>query len=236
MAQGFVTFGWAVTDREGQYAIGGLSPGKFNVLFGGNVPRGSDQPSLTAAAVEGVEVSVERPAQADFLASTGRRLSGKVLDSNSGKPLAKISVGYYGPARPNSGAACMMVRTKADGTFEFRVPPGVSRIYVAEGDRWPHSESSRTLEVPADRDLVDVVLQAGQKDARGRTVEAIAIDETKKPAQSERASAPDDFRALQAPRHAANPRGTEGQPCRSTRRPQEQPTYLTMDRPLSNRK
>ncbi len=166
--QGFVSDGRAVTDREGTYAIGGLSPGKFNVLFGGSMTRRGEQPSLTAMAVEGVDVSVARPAQADFLASTGRRLSGKVLDSDSGEPLAKISVGYYGPARPHSGAACMMVRTKADGTFEFSVPPGVSRIYVAEGDRGPHSESSRTLEVPSDRDLVDVVLQAGQKDARGR--------------------------------------------------------------------
>ncbi len=72
VAQGFVTFGWAMTDREGQYAIGGLSPGRFNVMFGGSVPRSAEQPSLTALAVEGVEVSVARPAQADFLASTGR--------------------------------------------------------------------------------------------------------------------------------------------------------------------
>jgi beta-lactamase regulating signal transducer with metallopeptidase domain/protocatechuate 3,4-dioxygenase beta subunit len=191
-AQGFISFGSAVTDREGQYAIGGLSPGRFNVLFGGGVPSRGEQPSLTAAAVEGVDVSVAKPAQADFLASTGRRLSGKVLDSDSGKPLAQISVGYYGPARPNSGAACIMGRTKADGTFEFRVPPGVSKIYVAEGDRGPNSESSRTLEVPEDRDLVDVVLQAGQKYASGRTVERMAIAETKKPAQFDKVRAPDD--------------------------------------------
>ncbi len=88
----------------------------------------------------------------------------------------------------------MMVRTKADGTFEFRVPPGVSRIYVAEGDRSPHSESERTLEVPADRDLVDVVLQAGQKDAGVRTVETKATVETENAVQSDRVRAPDDPR------------------------------------------
>ena len=120
VAQGFVMFGGAVTDREGRYAIGGLSPGKFNVLFGGNVPRGSDQPSLTAPAVEGVEVSVERPAQADFVASTGHRLSGKVLDSNSGKPLAKISVGCYGPARPNSGRR--LYDGANEGRWDIRIP------------------------------------------------------------------------------------------------------------------
>ncbi len=184
VAQGFVSFGSAVTDREGKYAIGGLSPGKFNVLFSGGVPSSAERPPLTAPAVEGVDVSLARPAQADFLASTGRRLSGKVLDSDSGKPLAKISVGYYGPARPNSGAACMMVRTKADGTFEFHVPPGVSKIYVAEGDRRQHAESTRTLEVPADRDLVDLVLQAGVREARGRVFEAVATAETEKSAQN----------------------------------------------------
>jgi beta-lactamase regulating signal transducer with metallopeptidase domain/uncharacterized GH25 family protein len=184
VAQGFVSFGSAITDREGQYEIGGLSPGQFNVMFGGGVPRSAERPPLTAPAIEGVDVSVARPAQADFLASPGRRLSGKVLDSDSGKPLAKIFVGCYGSARVNSGAACMMVRTKADGTFEFHVPPGVSRIYVAAGDRAPHSESDRTLEVPADRDLVDVVLQAGLKLESARAVDAVAIAETKKPAQS----------------------------------------------------
>jgi Carboxypeptidase regulatory-like domain len=193
VAQRFATSGWAMTDGEGKYVIGGLAPGQFNVLFGSEVPRRAEQPSLTAPAVEGVDVSAARPAQADFLASPGRRLSGKVLDRESGKPLAKISVGYYGPARPNSGAACLMVRTKAVGTFEFRVPPGVSRIYIAEGDRGRHSESDRTLEVPADRDLVDVVLQVGHKDDSGRAVkETVATGETKKLAQSGKVPAPED--------------------------------------------
>lgn len=159
----FAGFGGAVTDRDGQYVIGGLSPARFNVLFAGRVPGSAGQPALTAVAVEGVDVAVGRPVQADFQARMGRRLSGKVLDSETGKPLAKIHVGYYGPARPDSGAACMMVRTKADGSFEFRVPPGVSKVYIAERDRQPHIDSSRTLEVPADWDLDDVVLQAGQK-------------------------------------------------------------------------
>ncbi len=194
VVHGFVSFGSAMTDREGQYVIGGLSPGRFNVLFGGSVPTSEEQPLLTAPAVEGVDVSVARPAQADFHASTGRRLSGKVLDSDTGKPLAKISVGYYGPARPSSGAACMMVRTKADGTFEFHVPPGVSKIYVAEGDRRQHTESSRTLEVPADRDVVDVVLQAGVRDARGRRDKAVATAETEKPARTVNIPAPDAHR------------------------------------------
>jgi beta-lactamase regulating signal transducer with metallopeptidase domain/uncharacterized GH25 family protein len=165
---GHLGYGSAKTDQEGQYVIGGLGPGKFNVLFSGDLGDDSELPKFTAVAVEGIDVLAGQPAQADFVASPGRLLRGTVLDSDAGKPLAKVSVGYYGPARPNSGAACLMVRTKADGTFEFRIPPGVSKIYVAEGDREPDSESTRVLEVPADKDLVDVILRAGQKqDRRG---------------------------------------------------------------------
>ena len=140
-----------------------------------------------------------------FLRAPAAGSAANGLDSDSGKPLAKISVGYYGPARPNSGAACMMVRTKPDGTFEFHVPPGVSRLYVAEGGRRQHAESSRTMEVPADRDLVDVVLKAGVRDDSTRGFEVIAPAETEKPAQTATVPVPDDHRpyrlhvTLQAP-------------------------------------
>lgn len=166
-AEGFVSYGDALTDQDGRYILGGLSPGRFNVLFDGQVPENARQPTLTAVAVEGVDVEVGQPAEANFQASTGRRLSGKVLDCETGKPLPKISVGYYGSARPHSGAACMMVTTDADGAYEFRVPPGVSKVYVADGRRQPHEDSSRTLEVPVDKDLTDVVLQAGKQNTGG---------------------------------------------------------------------
>ena len=58
-AQGFVTFGSAMTDREGQYAIGGLSPGRFNVLFGGG--GRADAQAAVVGLGRGVEVSVARP-------------------------------------------------------------------------------------------------------------------------------------------------------------------------------
>lgn len=180
----FVSYGDATSDQNGHYVIGGLSPSQFNVLFGGNA-KSADSPSLTAVAVEGVDVIVERPAQADFQAFSGRTLRGKVLDSQTGMPVEKIHVGYYGPARPNSGAACLMVRTKADGTFEFRVPPGVSKVYVAEGDRRPHTDSSRMLEVATDRDLLDVVLRAGPK-AANRGVMTEAAEEPEEPQSSDK--------------------------------------------------
>ncbi|MDB5336399.1 MAG: antirepressor regulating drug resistance protein [Planctomycetaceae bacterium] len=180
--QRLVNYGTATTGQDGQYILGGLSPGRFNVLFSG-APGSASPPELTAKAVEGVEVSVGQPVQADFQASTGRRLSGRVLDRETGKPLAKISVGYYGPARPNSGAACLMVRTKADGAFEFRVPPGESKVYVAEGNRRANSESTRIVEVPVDQDLENIVLQAGSRESATDTAVAVEakVSETPQP-------------------------------------------------------
>ncbi len=171
----FIMYGAAKTDQDGKYVIGGISPGRFNVLVGGSVPKTPNEPSLTAKAIEGLEVVLGKPVQANFELTTGRRLSGKVVDVETGQPVAKIHVGYYGQARPTSGAACLMVRTKADGSFEFRVPPGVSKVYVASGDRQPAIDSHRTLEVPADRDLVDIVLQAGPQSRDAFT--AVAVEE-----------------------------------------------------------
>lgn len=174
--QNLVNFGQATTDQDGRYVIGGLTPGNFNVMFGGIVSPGAEQSGLTAAAVEGVDVQVGKPARADLKASAGRRLSGKVIDGETGLPIAKISVGYYGPARPRSTAACIMVKTKEDGTFEFRVPPGVSRVYVAEGGQLHQTDSNRTLEVPADRDLENVVLKAKKMSAGDSASFGEAVD------------------------------------------------------------
>lgn len=175
--RGLVTEGWAKSDQDGQYIIGGLSPIRYSVVFLGEVPVNPRQRPLTAVAVEGVDVVINSPAQADFTATEGRRIQGKVLDSQTGKPLAQVSVGYYGMARPTSSAVCMMVETNADGSFEFRAPPGVSMVYVADGGRREHADSRRTLILPQDRDLVDVVLQAGPLGAIG-TFDTAVADET----------------------------------------------------------
>jgi beta-lactamase regulating signal transducer with metallopeptidase domain/protocatechuate 3,4-dioxygenase beta subunit len=153
------TGGWgdATTDAKGEFVIGGLRPGPYNALFEG---RPGD-PKLTAPATEAVNVQVGKPAHVEFRASRGRLLTGKVLDVQTGKPMERCYVGYYGSARPRSGAACLMVQTDIQGNFRFYVPAGVSYLYVADGRRMQIADSHRTIEVPADRDLDPVVLKAG---------------------------------------------------------------------------
>jgi hypothetical protein len=76
-------------------------------------------------------------------------------------------VDYYGSARPQSGAACMVVQTDAQGEFRFYVPAGVSFLGVAEGRRLEQADSHCTIEVRADRDPQPVVLKAGPINTRG---------------------------------------------------------------------
>ncbi|HYV36317.1 MAG TPA: M56 family metallopeptidase [Gemmataceae bacterium] len=153
------TGGWgdAKSDADGRYVIGGLAPGTYNVLFSGF----HENRKLTAVAVEGVEVLPNKPGKADFRVMEGRELSGKVIDGETGKPMAKIYVGYYGTARPRSGAACMMERTDEQGVFRFFVPPGVSFVYIASGDRKRLADSTCTLDLAADKVAPAVVLTAG---------------------------------------------------------------------------
>jgi len=141
-------YGQAQTDEEGRYEIPSLRPGLYNVLISG--PR--EDSKITAPAREAVRVEAGKKASVDFRAAEGRLLTGTLVGKEDTKPIANCHVGYYGAARPRSGAACMMVRTDSQGRFRFYVPPGTAYVYVAES-RGPFShDSTRTLDVPADKD------------------------------------------------------------------------------------
>jgi beta-lactamase regulating signal transducer with metallopeptidase domain len=151
--------GWGQTtsDASGRFVIGGLLPGQYNVLFLG-MPN---EPKLTAPAVEAVTVEFGKAARVVLPVAKGRLLAGKVVDGATGKPLAKCYVGCYGSARPRSGAACLGVRTDAQGEFSLYVPAGVSYVYVSDGRRQSIPDSSRTIEVSPGRDPEPVLLKAG---------------------------------------------------------------------------
>ncbi len=154
----------AVSDENGRYRLQCVVPGIWNVVLLG-VPGNRE---LTAAAVEGVEVKAGEPAAADFRVVKGRRLSGRVIDAVKNVPLAGVSVGYYGAARPRSGAACLTVNTDANGQFEFYVPPGESFVYVA--DSFKSKRSSMMLMVEPDKNPAPIVFKGVLTDPL-RTVE-----------------------------------------------------------------
>ncbi|HEY2250788.1 MAG TPA: M56 family metallopeptidase, partial [Planctomycetaceae bacterium] len=151
--------GWgdAKTDAGGNYVIGGLAAGEFNIML----LDGADK-TLTAPAYAAAELKSGETYQADFSLSVGRRLAGRVVEAQSGEPIVNCTVGYYGAARPRAGAACLSAETNSRGEFEFFVPPGPSHVYIAES-RESMPESSRDVDVPVDRDPDLVVLKAGPK-------------------------------------------------------------------------
>ncbi|MDB5387834.1 MAG: hypothetical protein JWM11_3480 [Planctomycetaceae bacterium] len=155
--------GWgeAVTDAEGRYEIGGLPNGPFNILLLDGVKK-----PLTAAAHESLIVKTGEAVSADFTLRIGRRVTGRVLDVATGKPLPGCAVGYYGPARPRSSGAILSSVTNERGEFEFALPPGMSYFHIAEArERVPDSQVE--IDIVADRDPEPITLKAGPENEVG---------------------------------------------------------------------
>lgn len=146
--------GQAVSDANGRYMIGGLEPEVYNVLF----LRATGNPKLTAEAVEAVRVKARETVELPITARVGRRLHGTVVDDDTGQPLANMRIGYYGAARPRSGAAVMGTKSDAHGQFELFVPPGSAFVYIMHPG-YGGRQREVNLVVPADRDPEPVAIQ-----------------------------------------------------------------------------
>ena len=142
--------GWGETqtDDQGRFAITGLEPGVYNLLF----EEAQGRPKATARAVEGLRVQAGHNTAALMKVIEGRPLSGIVIDQATDQPVVGIQVGCYGPARPRSGAAVDSRKTDATGRFTFQVPPGEQHVYLMEGIS--SSRLSRgTVDVPEEGEI-----------------------------------------------------------------------------------
>ena len=120
--------GWAqaATGADGTYDLSGLTIGKYNVIFDTAPDAGyaiAAREGVYAAAGETREVETARAVE-------GVVVRGRVIDAATKAGIENISVGVYGPARPNSGAAVESFRTDAQGDFAARVVPGANKFYV----------------------------------------------------------------------------------------------------------
>jgi hypothetical protein len=140
-------YGDAISDTRGRFRIGGLRSGVYNLLLLDS-PKGK---RFTAKAIEGLRVKADIETQADISMSEGRWLRGAVADASTKAPLAGVMVGYYGAARPQSGAAIITSRTDEGGHFEFYLPPGSAYVYLAD-IRYTGPSSRQTLTVPVNKD------------------------------------------------------------------------------------
>lgn len=145
----------AKTDANGNYLIQGLRSGEYTI----QLLEGADK-TLTAPAYAKALLQPGQTFPADFSLSVGKRLSGRVLDIDTGAPIPSCKVTYTGPARP--GADGFSTETNKLGEFEFFVPPGRSSLDATEGRRFGN-DSTCTVDVPPDGNPEPVVLKVGEK-------------------------------------------------------------------------
>lgn len=148
------------TDEQGRYALKQMRPGTFNVAIG---LTGDLAESWTAVAYERFEIAEgQRFAGKDFQLIPGTLITGKVTDADTGKPLAGLSIGVYGPAHPKSGAWVQSSKTGADGMYRLRVPAGEQYVYLSssapEGYLEPRVKSKVVKVTDADGATVDFAL------------------------------------------------------------------------------
>ena len=152
-------YGYAVTDAEGRYRIGGLHPEYYNVQTG----RQSDDARLVSPVHPAVQVNAGETTTVDFALAIGQPIRGQVLDGSSGLPIPEARVLGRVTREPNEMSINVARATKSDdeGNFELYVPPGICRISASAGPRASHPESQRTFEVIAGAKGIHVVLKLG---------------------------------------------------------------------------
>jgi RNA polymerase sigma factor (sigma-70 family) len=131
------------TDAEGRFEMGRLPEGGGNIF---PLEHPSDGP-WTYRAIDNLTLHPGKTAQVTIELIEGCLVEGKVADALTGDPVVGVSVGMYGPARPDSGAAIMSAKTDENGQYRFRLPPGKTQLYISSGP-WP--PPAQTVVVPAD--------------------------------------------------------------------------------------
>jgi protocatechuate 3,4-dioxygenase beta subunit len=146
----------ARTDAEGRFEIDGLNAGIANILVTDAKPDGP----WTYRAVKDARLAFGETTEVEIELIKGVEVEGRVVASQTQKPIAGVGVAQYGPTHPRSGAAINPVKSDANGTFRFRLPSGETYFYiysqVAGYTTLPENRSSRTVVIPQDTDRFTV--------------------------------------------------------------------------------
>lgn len=163
------------TDDRGIYRAFGLKAGKYKVSVGeeDSLPTGPQSsyrktfyPSvtdITKATVIEVTPGSETP-NIDIVLGrpvTAFKVSGRILDGETGKPLSKINYGIYQGTENGGSSTVGQNFTNANGEFRFEnLLPGKYAVFIAPGDSGVRGDSV-SFEV-VDRDVTDLVIKAGK--------------------------------------------------------------------------
>jgi hypothetical protein len=113
------------TDAEGRFEFGGLVAGTCNLYLIDHEPDG---PCTYVVA----EDAVTKPGEATAVTIElieGRLVEGQVTDPE-GRPIEGALV--HAPLLSRTGDAILGFRTKADGRYRLRLPPGNVNLYVSD--------------------------------------------------------------------------------------------------------
>ena len=83
-----------------------------------------EKPDWTAVAAEAVDVKPGETAAVEFRAAPGRKVTGKVIDAERNVPLACVSIGCYGAARPKQRCLLHDGQNGGQGSVHFACPAG----------------------------------------------------------------------------------------------------------------
>ncbi|MEN6549055.1 MAG: carboxypeptidase regulatory-like domain-containing protein [Armatimonadia bacterium] len=163
--RGLTYFSTLKTDDRGQVALDELQPGTYSVV----VAMPATSPWQTRGAVD-IKIIPEATAQAEVRLEKAVLVTGRVLDRDTGEPVAGVAMwsSAYGMAPPS-------VATDGEGRYSLYLLPGEAQIYAAGmGEEGP--PPSVTVVV---RD------QGGSapdlKVQRGLTVEGLVVDKDGRP-------------------------------------------------------
>jgi protocatechuate 3,4-dioxygenase beta subunit len=162
------------TDDRGIYRLFGLPPGKYTISAGESAFGSKDSrefyketfyPSVTDAAKATIIEVTEGSEKNNVDIVMGRpvetfRVTGRVVDGETGKPLPNIAYGAGQTIDSNSGYSSVSgAVTNANGEFRLEnLTPGTYTVYTVVRDGNDVPAGSITFEV-VDRDLTDLLLK-----------------------------------------------------------------------------
>lgn len=166
--------GGIMTDDRGVYRAFALRPGKYKVSVGqgdNHLPGGPQMyrqtfyPSVTDSAKATVVEVTEGSEATDIDIMMGRpftafKVTGKIVDGETGKPVPNIRYGIFHGTSEGSGQSTSGLSTNANGEFRFEgVMPGKYSVFIAPEMNTEVRAEPVPFEV-VDHDITDLVIKA----------------------------------------------------------------------------
>ena len=164
-----------ITDDRGVYRAFGLRPGKYKVavgqgdnrLPGGAKYRQTFYPSVTDSA-KATDVEVTEGSEANDIditigrPVTGFKVSGKIVDGETGKPMPNVKYGIANHSREGGSQSTSGASSNANGEFKFTgVSPGRYSVFLAQEQNMELRADPVPFEV-VDHDVTGVVVKTGK--------------------------------------------------------------------------